>query len=81
MCTYLKNMKGYKLKDLKLKGFDSIQEMFDRAFKRQKVDDDKEIAELKQNLEIIPDDKEVTIDAITLAVKSPRIVDWKIHIE
>nr|GEW37098.1 hypothetical protein [Tanacetum cinerariifolium] len=34
MCTYLKNMKGYKLKDLKLKEFDSIKEMFDRAFKR-----------------------------------------------
>ncbi|GJX27355.1 hypothetical protein Tco_0233651 [Tanacetum coccineum] len=34
MCTYLKNMKGYKLKYLKLKEFDSIQEMFDRAFKR-----------------------------------------------
>ncbi|GJU71806.1 hypothetical protein Tco_1263211, partial [Tanacetum coccineum] len=77
MCTYLKNMEGYKLNDLKLKEFDSIQEMFDRAFKRvntfkdfrtefvegkekraetelvqestkkQKVEDDKEIAELK----------------------------------
>ncbi|GJV49045.1 hypothetical protein Tco_1439257 [Tanacetum coccineum] len=77
MCTYLKNMEGYKLKDLKLKEFDSIQEMFDRAFKRvntfedfrtelverkekragtelvqditkkQKVEDDKETAELK----------------------------------
>ncbi|GJT52179.1 uncharacterized mitochondrial protein-like protein [Tanacetum coccineum] len=34
MCTYLKNMKGYKLNDLKLKDFDSIQEMFDKAFKR-----------------------------------------------
>ncbi|GJV15089.1 hypothetical protein Tco_1360412 [Tanacetum coccineum] len=34
MCTYLKNMEGYKLKDLKLKEFDSIQEMFDKAFKR-----------------------------------------------
>ncbi|GKF67675.1 hypothetical protein Tco_0197354, partial [Tanacetum coccineum] len=34
MCTYLKNMEGYKLKDLKSKGFDYIQEMFDRAFKR-----------------------------------------------
>ncbi|GKE84982.1 hypothetical protein Tco_1558724 [Tanacetum coccineum] len=34
MYTYLKNMDGYKLKDLKLKEFDSIQEMFDRAFKR-----------------------------------------------
>ncbi|GKB23438.1 hypothetical protein Tco_0862839 [Tanacetum coccineum] len=32
MCTYLKNMEGYKLKDLNSKGFDSIQKMFDRAF-------------------------------------------------
>ncbi|GJU42926.1 hypothetical protein Tco_1200192 [Tanacetum coccineum] len=105
MCTYLKNMEGYKLKDLKSKGFDSIQEMFDRAFKRvniledfrtelvkgkekrageeliqeslkkQKVDDNKETTELKQCLEIIPDEEEVTIDAIPLAVKSPSIVD------
>ncbi|GJW85452.1 putative ribonuclease H-like domain-containing protein [Tanacetum coccineum] len=37
MCTYLKNIEGYKLKDLKLKEFDSIQEMFDRAFKRKIV--------------------------------------------
>ncbi|GJZ98017.1 hypothetical protein Tco_0670470 [Tanacetum coccineum] len=33
MCNYLKNMESYKLKDLKLKDFDAIQEMFDRAFK------------------------------------------------
>ncbi|GKE52048.1 hypothetical protein Tco_1487204 [Tanacetum coccineum] len=69
MCTYIKNLKGYKLKDLKSKGFDSIQEMFDRAFKRQKVDDDKETTKLKQCLEIIPDEEDVTIDAIPLAVK------------
>ncbi|GJZ96577.1 hypothetical protein Tco_0668911, partial [Tanacetum coccineum] len=34
MSTYLKNIEGYKLNDLKLKEFDYIQEMFDRAFKR-----------------------------------------------
>ncbi|GJY21549.1 hypothetical protein Tco_0394115 [Tanacetum coccineum] len=34
MCTYLKNMKGKKPKDLKNKSFDSIQKMFDRSFKR-----------------------------------------------
>ncbi|GJY27175.1 hypothetical protein Tco_0401901 [Tanacetum coccineum] len=67
MCIYLKNMEGYKLNDLKLKDFDSIQEMFDRAFKRC--------------LEIIPKEEEVTIDAIPLAVKSPSIVDWKIYKE
>ncbi|GKF44501.1 hypothetical protein Tco_0131053, partial [Tanacetum coccineum] len=84
MCTYLKNMEGYKLNDLKLKDFDSIQEMFDIAFKRkQKVDDDKESTDLKQCMEIIPDEEKVTIDAIPLAVKSPRptIIDWKIHKE
>ncbi|GJX90493.1 retrovirus-related pol polyprotein from transposon TNT 1-94 [Tanacetum coccineum] len=106
-----------KHKDLKSKDFDSIKELFDKAFKRvnmfvdfrtnlveiegssvvqrgvgemswnkvstkkQKVDDDKETTELKQCLEIIPDEEEVTIDAIPLAVKSPRIVDWKIHKE
>nr|GEW26112.1 rve domain-containing protein [Tanacetum cinerariifolium] len=34
MCTYLKNMEGYKLKDLNLKGFESIKEMFNKAFRR-----------------------------------------------
>ncbi|GKD58625.1 hypothetical protein Tco_1296134 [Tanacetum coccineum] len=33
-CTYLKNMEGKKPKDLKNKSFNSIQKMFDRAFKR-----------------------------------------------
>ncbi|GJV36843.1 hypothetical protein Tco_1409320 [Tanacetum coccineum] len=111
MCTYLKNMEGYKLNDLKLKDFDSIQKIFDRAFKRvitfedfrtelvkgkekregteliqentkkQKVEDDKETAELKQLMKIIPDEEEVAIDAIPLAVKSPSIVGWKIYKE
>ncbi|GJV96172.1 hypothetical protein Tco_1547749 [Tanacetum coccineum] len=81
MCTYLKNMEGYKLKDLKFKEFDSIQEMFDRAFKRQNVEDGKEIAELKQLMKIILDEEEVAIDAIPLPVKSPRIVGWKIYKE
>nr|GEZ06863.1 hypothetical protein [Tanacetum cinerariifolium] len=111
MCTYIKNMEGYKLKDLKLKEFDRIQEMFDREFRRvntfedfrpelgkgeekraeeeleqeitkkQKVDHDKKKAELKQLTKTIPDEEKVAIDAIHLAVKSPRIVDWKIHKE
>nr|GEV01520.1 putative ribonuclease H-like domain-containing protein [Tanacetum cinerariifolium] len=34
MCTYLKNMKGKKLKDLKNKSLDSIQKMFNKAFNR-----------------------------------------------
>nr|GEU54837.1 hypothetical protein [Tanacetum cinerariifolium] len=81
MCTYLKNMKGKKLKHLKNKSFDSIQKMFDKAFKRQKINDDKETAELKQLVKIIPDEEGVAIDAIPLAVKPSSIVDWKIHKE
>ncbi|GKE40144.1 hypothetical protein Tco_1463549 [Tanacetum coccineum] len=32
-------------------------------------------------MKIIPDEEEVAIDAISLAVKSPSIVDWKIYKE
>ncbi|GJS08464.1 hypothetical protein Tco_0365260 [Tanacetum coccineum] len=53
MCTYLKNMEGYKLNDLKLKEFDSIQEMFDRAFKRVNTFEDFriELVEGKETLD------------------------------
>ncbi|GKA66569.1 putative ribonuclease H-like domain-containing protein [Tanacetum coccineum] len=112
MCTYLKNMEGKKLKDLKNKSFDSIQKMLDRAFKRvntfvdfrerllvegsskrageeleqkstkkQKVDEDKDTAELQSLMEVIPDEEEVAINAIPLATKSSTIVDCKIHKE
>nr|GEV43511.1 ribonuclease H-like domain-containing protein [Tanacetum cinerariifolium] len=37
ICTYLKNMEGYKLNNLKLKEFDSIKEMFQRAFRRENI--------------------------------------------
>ncbi|GJV25959.1 hypothetical protein Tco_1378654 [Tanacetum coccineum] len=74
MCTYLENMEGKKLKDLKNKSFDSIKKMFDRAFKRVNT-----FVDFKTDL--VEDKEEVTIDVIPLAVKSPRIVDWKIHKE
>ncbi|GJY12359.1 hypothetical protein Tco_0381668 [Tanacetum coccineum] len=82
MCTYLKNMEGYKLKYLKSKGFDSIQEMFDRAFKRVNIFEDfrTELVEGKEK-RAGQNEEEVAIDAIPLAVKSPSIVDWKIYKE
>ncbi|GKC35902.1 hypothetical protein Tco_1048286 [Tanacetum coccineum] len=52
-------------------------ELIQENAKKQKVEDDKEISELKQCLEIIPDEEEVTIDDIPLAVKSPSIGDLK----
>ncbi|GKG07265.1 hypothetical protein Tco_0330234, partial [Tanacetum coccineum] len=46
-----------------------------------KVDEDKETAELQSLMEVIPDEKDVAIDVVPLATKSPKIVDWKIHKE
>ncbi|GKD81911.1 uncharacterized mitochondrial protein-like protein, partial [Tanacetum coccineum] len=47
--------------------------------KNIEVDNDQEAAMIKELIEIVPDEEEVAIDAIPLAVKSPSIVDWKIH--
>ncbi|GKE77248.1 hypothetical protein Tco_1543368, partial [Tanacetum coccineum] len=49
-------------------------ELVQENTKKQKVEDDKKIAKLKQLMEIILDEKEVEIDAIPLAIKSPSIV-------
>nr|GEU91298.1 hypothetical protein [Tanacetum cinerariifolium] len=45
------------------------EELIQKRAKKQKVEDDKETAELKQLMEIIPDKEEVAIYAIPLAVK------------
>ncbi|GJS51418.1 hypothetical protein Tco_0624780 [Tanacetum coccineum] len=134
MCTYLKNMEGWKPKSLKNKSFANIQEFFEKAMKRvntfvdyrielveesskkaeveleenlkkaeaevmegsskrareeleqesikkQKVDEDKDTAELQSLIEVIPDEEEVAIDDVPLATKLLTIVDWKIHKE
>ncbi|GJV27132.1 hypothetical protein Tco_1383580 [Tanacetum coccineum] len=56
-------------------------ELMQENTKKQKVEDDKEIAELKHLMKIIPDEEEVAINVIPLAVKSPSIVGWKIYKE
>ncbi|GJW02655.1 hypothetical protein Tco_1561511 [Tanacetum coccineum] len=76
MSTYLKNMGTEIAKAEKNKSFDFLfRRCMDSAFKRviQFVDFRKQ--------DLVEDEEEVTIDAIPLAVKSPRIVDWKIHKE
>ncbi|GKG49692.1 hypothetical protein Tco_0518466 [Tanacetum coccineum] len=47
MCTYLKNIAGYKHNQLKNKSFDDIQKLFDKAMKRVNtfVDMDTELVE------------------------------------
>ncbi|GJU96666.1 hypothetical protein Tco_1321422 [Tanacetum coccineum] len=50
--------------------------------KKQKVDEDKETAELQSLKKVVPDDEEeVAIDVVHLVTKPPTIVDWKIHKE
>ncbi|GKA05434.1 hypothetical protein Tco_0684554 [Tanacetum coccineum] len=47
MCTYMKNMAGWKPKDLNTKSFPNVQELFDKAMKRVNtfVDMDTELVE------------------------------------
>ncbi|GJV73335.1 hypothetical protein Tco_1493330 [Tanacetum coccineum] len=56
-------------------------ELEQESVKKQKVDEDKEIVELKSIMQVIPDEEEVAINAIPLATKPPTIIDWKIHKE
>nr|GEX19263.1 hypothetical protein [Tanacetum cinerariifolium] len=57
------------------------EELVQEITKKQKVKDDKEKAELKLLMETIPNKEEVATNIIRLAVKSPKIVNWKIHKE
>ncbi|GJU73144.1 uncharacterized mitochondrial protein-like protein, partial [Tanacetum coccineum] len=57
------------------------EELEQKSTKKQKVDEDKDTAELQSLMEVIPDEEEVAIDAIPLATKSSTIVDCKIHKE
>ncbi|GJW02368.1 retrovirus-related pol polyprotein from transposon TNT 1-94 [Tanacetum coccineum] len=83
MCTYLKNMGGYKHNQLKGRSYEEIQKLFDKAYKQidehveAEKDDDQEEEEMKKHIKIVKDD-EVAIDALPLATKLPVIVEYKI---
>ncbi|GKE99633.1 hypothetical protein Tco_0022984, partial [Tanacetum coccineum] len=40
-----------------------------------------EVAKIKELIKIVPNEEEVAVDAIHLAIKPPSIIDWKIVIE
>ncbi|GJZ98100.1 putative ribonuclease H-like domain-containing protein [Tanacetum coccineum] len=71
MTTYLKNMAGWKPKDLKNKSFASVQELFENAIKRLNTFVD-------MNTELV-EEEDVAIDAIPLATKPTPIVNFQIH--
>ncbi|GJW38389.1 putative reverse transcriptase domain-containing protein [Tanacetum coccineum] len=50
MCTYLKNIEGWKPKDLKSKSFVNIQELFDKAMKRVNTFVDMDTELVKESL-------------------------------
>ncbi|GKB28269.1 hypothetical protein Tco_0867670 [Tanacetum coccineum] len=87
MITYLKNMEGWKHKDLKSKDFDSIKELFDKALKRVNmfVDFRTELVEDSSKRASIELEQEVTkkqkVDDVQDTAESPSIVDWKIYKE
>ncbi|GJR73916.1 hypothetical protein Tco_0086281 [Tanacetum coccineum] len=63
MCTYLKNMEGWKPKNLKNKSFANIQELFDKAMKRVNtfVDYRTELVdEISKKAKKVDEDKETT---------------------
>ncbi|GKA38492.1 hypothetical protein Tco_0731043, partial [Tanacetum coccineum] len=57
------------------------EELEQESTKKQKVDKDKDTAELQSLIEVIPDEEVVAIDVVPLDTKSLSIVDWKIHKE
>ncbi|GKB53839.1 hypothetical protein Tco_0904592, partial [Tanacetum coccineum] len=69
-----RNIEGYKLNDLKLKEFDSIQEMFDRAFKRVNTFEDfrTELVEGKE--------KRAGIELVQESTKKQKVEDDKRNI-
>ncbi|GKE48971.1 hypothetical protein Tco_1480229, partial [Tanacetum coccineum] len=57
------------------------EDLEQESTKKQKMEEDKDTAELKRLMEVIPDEEDVAIDVVPLATKPLTIVDWKIHKE
>ncbi|GJX94734.1 hypothetical protein Tco_0349320 [Tanacetum coccineum] len=85
MCTYLKNMGGYKHNQLKGRSYEEIQKLFDKAYKQVSLFVPMDSEEIDEHVEAEKDDDqeeeemkkhikivkddEVAIDAIHLAIK------------
>ncbi|GJY44822.1 hypothetical protein Tco_0660972 [Tanacetum coccineum] len=54
-------------------------ELEPKVAKKQKMDKDKEIAELQKLMKVVPDEEGVAIKAIPLDTKPSCIIDFKIH--
>ncbi|GKB91807.1 hypothetical protein Tco_0964079 [Tanacetum coccineum] len=72
MITYLKNMEDYKRDLVEGSSKRAGEELEQESTKKQKVDEDKDTAELQSLMEVIPNEEEVAIDVVPLATKSPN---------
>ncbi|GJX67258.1 hypothetical protein Tco_0302985 [Tanacetum coccineum] len=89
MSTYLKNIDGWKLHQLKGKSYDEVEKLFGQAMARINnfvgMDSAKEAKKLEAKLqaliEITSDEEEVPMNVIPLATKPPDIVDYGIYKE
>ncbi|GJU18090.1 hypothetical protein Tco_1146056 [Tanacetum coccineum] len=91
MSTYLKNMARYKHNhEVRVEGSETKvegsskrarEELEQESSKKQKLDKDKETAELQRLVKVVSKKEEVAIDDIPLATKPPSIVDYKIYKE
>nr|GEY08900.1 hypothetical protein [Tanacetum cinerariifolium] len=52
MCTYMKNIEGFKQKDFKGKSFDDIKKIFDKVYKRVNTFVDMNIENVEESLKI-----------------------------
>ncbi|GJR71120.1 hypothetical protein Tco_0083485 [Tanacetum coccineum] len=57
------------------------EELKQESSKKQKLEKDKETAELQKLIEVVPDKEEVAIDDIPLETNPPSIIDYKIYKE
>ncbi|GJS18634.1 hypothetical protein Tco_0413106 [Tanacetum coccineum] len=80
MCTYLRNMGGYKHNQLKGKSYEEIQKLFDKTYKQVNSfvpmeSDDKD----KDSEKMAGGRDDVAVSVESLATKYPT-VDWKTHV-
>ncbi|GKC17439.1 hypothetical protein Tco_1014221 [Tanacetum coccineum] len=81
MSTYLKNMAAIDSKVLEGPSKRAGDELEKEAKKKQKIDDEEEIAKLQALIKITPDEEEVAVNVIPLASKPLVIVNYSIYKE
>nr|GEZ06249.1 hypothetical protein [Tanacetum cinerariifolium] len=97
MCTYLRNMGGYKHSHLKVRSYDEVKNLFDREMRKingfiamdseaqKSSGKEAQASSTKRTAESLESDifkkQKVLIEATPISSRSPTIIDYKIHKE